>query len=785
MTTECPMTFDNTQEAYTALRDRIVERTSPFVPWVGAGPSVDAGLPDWVGLREGLQNALNRRALGYEEHDKERSLAALEAIRKEQNPWVAFDRIRRELGETTFRETIRETLRPAATVEVPRTLTYLWKLRPRAMLTLSLDRLATKAYALVRDRSDLTELPSGRSAGEFMYVHQSPNPFVANLHGCLEDSRSWVFTRSEVQALLRDDAYVQFIRTTLLTNTVLFLGLTPEDVAVGGHIEGLLRMGVTGAGCHFWLTSRRDRASVEWAEQHGIRVIRYDSTAGHAAGLAEVFEELLAYLPVEREETAPVVDATPAIDAETEARSDLERLRADLNRQAMESLRSESDSAYEAYGRFLEDHDEEIYRAWYVTDREPRNVLFGFTLEDEIATGGFGRVFRARGVEGEAVAIKLLREEHRRRPEMLRAFRRGVRSMRILTEHGAEGMVRFRGASEIPAFVAMDWVDGPNLKDAVLSGKLRDWRATLEVASQLAAIVQAAHMLPERVLHRDLRPTNVMLEGFWSEPNPNVVVLDFDLSWHRGAIEQSVVQSSAFGYLAPEQLERTSGVSTRHASVDSFGLGMTLYFLAGGRDPIADQHRHSDWRKSIKQAVERLGHAHYPAGPNRFARLIERATRDTQAERWDVSQICAELEQLKAAEEGVVHSAELLAEGLFAGSEELCDYGWSHERLEAVVVAANGQKVTLGSEERRRSINMTIEWGSRGGDERSRVLRWLPDALRDAEGTLRAGGWSVVAAQEFSGFHVTASIPTGRVQSDQEGVRRQIEKARRRLMFMQ
>ncbi len=164
-------------------------------------------------------------------------------------------------------------------------------------------------------------------------------------------------------------------------------------------------------------------------------------------------------------------------------------------------------------------------------------------------------------------------------------------------------MVAYKEASEIPAFVVMDWVEGPDLGQAVAAKQINDWSLILRIGVDLASIVRRGHLLPERVLHRDLRPSNVMLEGFHTAPDTwRVVVLDFDLSWHQGAPEQSIVPGgSMVGYLAPEQLEQILGVSTRHASVDSFGLGMTLYFMISQRNPLPDQQRYQDWSRVVNQ----------------------------------------------------------------------------------------------------------------------------------------------------------------------------------------
>jgi len=79
--------------------------------------------------------------------------------------------------------------------------------------------------------------------------------------------------------------------------------------------------------------------------------------------------------------------------------------------------------------------------------------LLGYRLEKFQAKGAFGKVYKSSDPMGETVAIKILLEEERKKRDFLQSFRRGVRSMRILGERNVDGIVKYREAFEIPAFV--------------------------------------------------------------------------------------------------------------------------------------------------------------------------------------------------------------------------------------------------------------------------------------------------------------------------------------------
>ena len=61
------------------------------------------------------------------------------------------------------------------------------------------------------------------------------------------------------------------------------------------------------------------------------------------------------------------------------------------------------------------------------------------------------------------MAVKILHGDIRENKDMLTSFRRGVQSMRILSERNVTGMVPYIQAWEIPTSSVMELIDGPNL----------------------------------------------------------------------------------------------------------------------------------------------------------------------------------------------------------------------------------------------------------------------------------------------------------------------------------
>ena len=464
------MAFNSKQPAYVSFRSILRERTSSVVAWVGSGLSADAGLPTWAALRQSLIDTLRQNAATFEKADREKKLVAADQAESQENPWVAFQILQDELGLTTYRDVIRGKLSMSSRAKTPRAYTHLWKLGISGLLNLNLDKLATRAYY----ESGLHPLPVegyGFNVANLAHVLKSPNPFIINLHGNHEDTTTWVFTHKQLNGLSSQPGYQQFLTSCLTARTVVFLGMTVDDVAVGGHLDRL-RTIVPDCGSHYWITDRRDVKTNSWAEERQLRVIRYRAVGNDHSELEELFQDLLSFQPADDTPPPIVLAAEHEVTGKLATPDELirenpETIREVLNSHAQKLLAPDDDAAYQKFEEFCQEYDQAIYRAWYTTTASGQNRLFQYELNERVARGGFGTVYRATDDHGQEVAVKVLNQEVRRDTRMLQGFRRGVRSMRILSKHHLDGMVPYLDASEIPAVVVMGWVDGPNLKQAV------------------------------------------------------------------------------------------------------------------------------------------------------------------------------------------------------------------------------------------------------------------------------------------------------------------------------
>jgi hypothetical protein len=744
--------FDDQQHAFLALERILAERTSPAIAWIGAGMSAPLA-PSWVGLILHLESVLEKKNATLQSSTMRTGLASvISTKRKEGDYWLCFDLLQQQLGQTTYEAEIRSALSKADTGDIPEKYKLLWSSRIGGIVNLNLDPLAQRSFTSLFPGAQV-DLYDGPEVLNLCADLRSGRHFIAHLHGRIQNSRNWIFTKPELDSFQSKQEYDALLSALLLTRTNIFLGISADDIAISRHLLRLKTLGLK-CGPHYWITSRTDEATDRWAEDLGVRVIRYAATGQDHSALDACLQRLSKSVETTDERipdpvllNIPERDSLPSPDELSSRATD--DMRSLLNAYARSLFTKGNAEQYKAFSKFALDYDEEIHRAWFVTANPPKNIIFGYRILERVAKGAFGDVYRAESPEGNLVAIKVLREELRTDDGMLQTYRRGIRSMRILTEIGVKGIVKLIDATEIPAIAVMEWIDGPDLSEAVRKRYLKDWPTILRVAANLARVILAAHRTPENVLHRDIRPTNVMLNGYWVDPeNVDVVVLDFDLSWHVSALEKSIM-AKPLGYLAPEQLHQNSPYSRRSALVDTYGYAMTLFFMVSGIDPVPEKQDHADWTDILKSKVSSKRFQSWRSLPNRVARLVFDGSQTDQSRRPDFSQISERVAVLAEIADGNVDklSPDVIAEEIAAMSAYMEGYEWDAERLVARRSSITGVTCEVAARNPARSIDFRLEWKSAGMEDRRHQV-----PIERVKAILSAGGWDEVVHEVSGGL---------------------------------
>ncbi len=207
----------------------------------------------------------------------------------------------------------------------------------------------------------------------------------------------------------------------------------------------------------------------------------------------------------------------------------------------------------------------------------PGDLLSGrYKLLEEVGQGGFAKVWKAwdRSMRCE-VAVKVLHQQYGADRTRRQRFFRGAKQMARLTH---PGIVRILGEPERRdhncRYFVMEYVEGGDLRSAVLSGNLKP-ADRLRIIREVGAALEYAH--GEGIVHRDVKPANILLDG-----QGQAKLTDFDLV--RAQDSTGGTRTGMLGtvvYAAPEAMERAKEAGL---AADVFGLGMTAVFALHGAD---------------------------------------------------------------------------------------------------------------------------------------------------------------------------------------------------------
>ena len=261
-----------------------------------------------------------------------------------------------------------------------------------------------------------------------------------------------------------------------------------------------------------------------------------------------------------------------------------------------------------------------------------------YEILSPLGRGGMGMVYKAHDqVLDETVAIKVLRSEIAREPEMAKRFRSEIKLARKVShrnvcrihEYGEDAGVRF---------ISMEFIDGVTLKDR-LQGRPASVEEGLGIGLQVARGLQAVH--DHGIIHRDFKTSNIMIDA-----KGVVRLMDFGIAKAAGS-ETSSASGTGHAIGTPEYMspEQARGVSVDLRS-DIYSLGCVLFEIFTGRVPfrgetpvatmfkqIHDSFPASDIAKLPDPLVPVLRRALAKSPEDRFASVAElsvalRAARD-------------------------------------------------------------------------------------------------------------------------------------------------------------
>lgn len=379
----------------------------------------------------------------------------------------------------------------------------------------------------------------------------------------------------------------------------------------------------------------------------------------------------------------------------------------------------------------------------------------GYQILQKLSEGGMGVVYKARQERlDRVVALKIIRPDRMAHPDAVKRFRREAQAVARLLHPNVVVVYDADQAGDLH-FLAMEFIDGIDLKSLIEAAGPMSWHMACECVRQAAAGLQ--HAFEKGLIHRDIKPANLMVSGLPAEwraapsagaapvprawPQPaglSVKLLDLGLARMCSAEEDDASMSTLTrdggvvgtpDFMAPEQACDPHAADIR---ADLYSLGCTLHFLLAGKPPFSagtllqklDQHR---WKAPPSLATKR------PDVPPALVDLTLKLLAKRPEERLATPRELAErLEALLQKGGAATASAvarppsSVLKSGQFApitppppATPKLaCAKRWTghYEGLTALAVSADGQRLFTASQD------LSVRVWDRHGRELARLI---------------------------------------------------------------
>ncbi|MCC3311847.1 serine/threonine-protein kinase [Nocardia africana] len=213
------------------------------------------------------------------------------------------------------------------------------------------------------------------------------------------------------------------------------------------------------------------------------------------------------------------------------------------------------------------------------------DVFAGFTVERLLGQGGMGSVYLARHPRlPRLTALKLLNRELYTDAEIRARFEREA-DLCAQLDHPGIVAVYDRGVEDDQLWICMQYVDGVDA--ATVNPLTLPPERAVQIIDGVADALDYAH--GNGVLHRDVKPANILLARAVSGKGERVFLTDFGIARLREDsthLTQAGMFTATLAYASPEQM---TGVELDHRS-DQYSLACALYWLLTGTGPFDSEH---------------------------------------------------------------------------------------------------------------------------------------------------------------------------------------------------
>ena len=239
-----------------------------------------------------------------------------------------------------------------------------------------------------------------------------------------------------------------------------------------------------------------------------------------------------------------------------------------------------------------------------------------YQIEELIGSGGMANVYKALDLkEHRTVAVKILREELMDNQDLVRRFKNESKAISVLN-HPNIVKVYDVSVSDKMQYIVMEYIDGITLKEYMEQrGEALTYKETLHFVGQILVALQHAH--EKAIVHRDIKPQNIMLLL-----DSSIKVMDFGIARFSRSESQTITDKAigSVHYISPEQAK---GDAT-DLKADIYSVGVMMYEMLTGKLPFESDSAVSVAIKQISDAATPLRQIN-PAVPEALEAITERA----------------------------------------------------------------------------------------------------------------------------------------------------------------
>lgn len=200
-----------------------------------------------------------------------------------------------------------------------------------------------------------------------------------------------------------------------------------------------------------------------------------------------------------------------------------------------------------------------------------------YRIVRQIGRGGMADVYLARDLilDGEEVAVKVLRTNYQTDQIAIQRFQREARAMAEL-DHPNIVRISDIGEEDGQQYLAMEYVNGLDLKRYIKENSPLSNDVAVRIMGQILLAMRMAHT--RGIVHRDLKPQNVILTS-----NGVAKVTDFGIAvaFAETSLTQTNSMLGSVHYLSPEQARGSKAT----IQSDIYAMGIILFEMLTGRIP--------------------------------------------------------------------------------------------------------------------------------------------------------------------------------------------------------